>query len=271
MKRGKAALIWLVFFLLFISCSLAESMNVSIYLDEENEMVQKVVFYSEGGGVLEFEPHGMELVNSSDECKQDEEGVVRCKVNDTVTLYFKGNAEELGFIEKTSHGRKFSVGFMSLNASTRITLHLPKGASVVKINNVNQIFPEPTAYSDLERIVLEWQDANKVFVEYSLPSESEWLWAGVLLALVGLAIGVGLGMTVRRRKRKKLLERVLREEEEKVVETLRENNGEMLQTKLCESLGFSSPKLSKILRRLEEMEIVERVPKGRKNLVKLKE
>ncbi|MCD6522270.1 MAG: winged helix-turn-helix transcriptional regulator [Candidatus Diapherotrites archaeon] len=241
-------------------------MYITISIDDKGVIDETIRFESSEQGVVVFDTYGMDVIDAPN-CNIGDELI--CLVKNSTTIHLRGDGKALGFIEHTQNGEKFTFGIdCPENTDITIALKLPPHARIVELNNIKQVFPDAEATTDMEHIVLLWKNQKKVFVEYTLP-KMDLLGVSMIVLGVGILVGTGIGLTIKKRKQAKTIMKFLRENEMAVVELLKKNGGEMVQKEIEKQLDWSGPKLSKVLRRLEEDGIVKRIPKGRKNIVKL--
>ncbi len=206
-------------------------------------------------------------------------------------------------------GTDFTASFRAqYNISElRIKLVLPENAVLAKPLSESRVghgsvYPKPSsALTDGRSIILIWDygsvdkgEEKSFFVRYKRQASSFYITVlGVLIAALILGIGAYFGMAVyRSRKRAKRayeepqekaeepgkgpeeegsFGKHLKEDEEQVVNLLKQREGKCEQGTLRIITGFSKAKLSGLLKELEDRKIVHREKRGKKNLVFLKE
>ncbi|MDP7080455.1 MAG: MarR family transcriptional regulator [Candidatus Undinarchaeales archaeon] len=92
--------------------------------------------------------------------------------------------------------------------------------------------------------------------------------------LIGFMLGAALVGTYHLRSRIRhhqetgeLITAVVTEDENQVLAAIKDNGGEMRQDEMGEMVGFSKPKLSKVVRRLEEKGLVDKTPHHKTNIL----
>lgn len=95
-----------------------------------------------------------------------------------------------------------------------------------------------------------------------MPAEEDYSYLVIAICLAGL-IAI---FSMKRRKR----EEILPDDLMTVIETIKANGGRITQKELRKKLGFSEAKMSLILADLERRGIIEKVKKGRGNIIFLK-
>uniref|UniRef100_A0A7J2TJ44 Winged helix-turn-helix transcriptional regulator n=1 Tax=Archaeoglobus fulgidus TaxID=2234 RepID=A0A7J2TJ44_ARCFL len=95
-----------------------------------------------------------------------------------------------------------------------------------------------------------------------MPAEEDYSYLVIAICLAGL-IAI---FSMKRRKK----EEILPDDLMTVIETIKANGGRITQKELRKKLGFSEAKMSLILADLERRGIIEKVKKGRGNIIFLK-
>ena len=168
-----------------------------------------------------------------------------------------------------------------------LTLSLPEGAILgdLVVPNPNNII------TDGKRIILEWKDFSneEIVVSYSFIKERNNFWIYLLVVLIILFLAFYLYRTrkfkkqvktlkqksksVKKKsieKRKKDITRNLFGEEKKIIEYLLRKKGYESWTKeLARELEISKVRLSRRLRSLEQKQLIEKIPYGNENRIKL--
>ncbi|MBU0957596.1 MAG: hypothetical protein KKF56_02165 [Nanoarchaeota archaeon] len=106
---------------------------------------------------------------------------------------------------------------------------------------------------------------------------------GVSLAIIGIIVVIGLvimfnkpaeRIVVKKIKEKTVKRKIntndLNGEEKKIIKVIEDSDGTIFQSDLVDNSGFSKVKISRILDKLENREIVERKRRGMTNVVVLK-
>ncbi len=151
------------------------------------------------------------------------------------------------------------------------------------------LFPQPTKItSDGQRVILFWKNFNKEqivvsYLDYS-SKNNFFTWIFVLLIILGIILylkerkkyfrEINKIKTKKKReknKKKKELTRNLLKEEKEIIEYLLNKTGKESWTKeIVKDLNIGKVKLSRKLRNLEEKDLIERIPYGNENKIKLK-
>ncbi|HLC91091.1 MAG TPA: hypothetical protein VJI15_04945 [Candidatus Nanoarchaeia archaeon] len=206
------------------------------------------------------------------------------------------------YVEKT----KDSFFIVNYNVNTRentITAHLPESATLKYSTNSPQrsVIPHGEITTDGKSLSIEWQNVSAgeaLLVIYNTPREigEYWKTIGIMMAVGIIILGI-FYLTGKRKKRKaddkdntkdkededkkeyrhqkkdapnvSDVTRNLFEEEKAIVEVLLQK-GELWQKQLVLHTGISKVKLSRKLRNLEAKGIIEKVPYGNTNKIRLK-
>jgi len=200
-----------------------------------------------------------------------------------------------GFIEKTKD-RFFTSNLALIPGSKDITVVLPESASLkYSISSTKSALVPSTEdlRSDGKRIIIHWSDndlddANSLLVIYSERGQGVNSWL-ILTILIILSVTVFFmyaffkkrgykesrteeGKTADDAGSKASLTRNLFEEEKAIVESLyKAKDHELWQKQLLLDVGISKVRLSRKLRSLESKGIIEKVPFGNTNKIRLKQ
>jgi len=104
--------------------------------------------------------------------------------------------------------------------------------------------------------------------EFKELGEEDYSWFAILLSLSGLLIIFALRKRFSTRKREE--KEVLPEDLKRVLELIKAEGGRITQKELKKRLGYSEAKISLIIADLERRGLVEKVKKGRGNIIFLK-
>lgn len=176
-------------------------------------------------------------------------------------------------------------------------LKLPLGYIIPKEAGKDETFfvnPEPdNLYSDGQRIILNWKDESlekkfeaSVILE-KLEDSPKILEIILFLVLIGVILFLFLNfkrkikqekkkiakkrLTTKKKSKTEILEEHLMENEKKVINELRNaDKKELWQKQLQLKTEFSKAKLSRIIRNLEARNIIQKIPFGNTNKIKLK-
>ncbi len=216
------------------------------------------------------------------------------KVKETTVKYITDS-----LIEKTKD-RFFAINLANISGSKDITVILPESASLKHAlgSAKSSLIPATDDLrTDGKHMLLHWDtddldDANSLLVIYNEAKKiSGGYW--LMLVLVSLLAAVLIILFITRGMRKEDISldakepveskddvkepdsgmtRNLFEEEKAIVETLlKAKDNELWQKELLFELGISKVKLSRKLRSLEYKGIIERVPFGNTNKIRLKQ
>lgn len=188
-------------------------------------------------------------------------------------------------IEKTKD-RFFILDLAGIEADERtITVKLPEKATLKYRLDSGQasIIPAPgQVQTDGKQIIISWTEqelagVSSLLVIYSpLPRNLGWIWLVAGLVAV-MCIGVGVGAYSWRKRGRKEPQRIadgltknLFEDEKKIMEVLLTAKGnELWQKELALKSGLSKVKLSRKLRSLEQKGLVEKIPYGNTNKIRV--
>lgn len=120
--------------------------------------------------------------------------------------------------------------------------------------------------TDGQRIKLEWEfdDLADIVVFYESQAEVEFQ---IILFVILVAVISVFFYFYFKRKTKKHISEVLTSEEKKVVAEIRK--GVTKQKEIARNLEFSKSKMSKVIRKLEEKNLIEKKPYFKTNIIKL--
>ena len=164
----------------------------------------------------------------------------------------------------------------------QITVKFPLGAALVedlKLGGTGLSKFEPDfgrEGTDGRRIFVTWvydkpilgQSIN-IYAIYEVLGIDPFMIFVVILALVIIAFLITIMFIFRKQRVKDLLP-VLTDGERKVMEILPREKGEVDQRTIVRETDFSKPKVSRVINDLIDRGLVDKISKGRKNLIKLK-
>ncbi len=123
--------------------------------------------------------------------------------------------------------------------------------------------------TDGQRIILNWefreQDQIPLAVFYEKESDN-WLWVIILFAVA--LLGIAYIKYYFNNKMKLIVEDTLTDNEKAVINEIKK--GVIKQKEIARNLEFSKSKMSKVVRKLEEKDLVEREPYFKTNKLKIK-
>ena len=184
-----------------------------------------------------------------------------------------------------SNDRYFFVLRNYLNESQNIRLVLPESAVLLEEGIVS---PEPDLISsDGRSVIFMWKDYNEkqIVVDYEFLEDKNFIYYLVFGFLILVFLVYILS---ERKKHKKILKKVqiktkkakpkseiieehLIESERAIITELKKaNKKELWQKQLQTSTGFSKAKLSRVIRNLESRNLIQKIPYGNTNKIKLK-
>lgn len=269
-----------LFFVLVLLIGLASAeINVNYNVVEE-----KVLVSLEFGDVenLEYKiPYDARTIESSSDYTIFEDVFYVEKAQD-LRLSYITNA----FIEKTKDDYFFILK-NNFEESVNMKLILPEGGI---LHDEGIMFPDADKISsDGRRIILEWNNFNseEAVISYEVIEKSNTLIAWVLILLVIIFAGFyfyqarktkfkikkikkRISRKTTRKHKKKMLVANLFGEEKKIIEyLLGRKKGESWTKEIVRDLGISKVRLSRRLRNLEQKELIEKIPFGNENRIRL--
>ncbi|MBS3099845.1 hypothetical protein J4463_01345 [Candidatus Pacearchaeota archaeon] len=156
-----------------------------------------------------------------------------------------------------------------------VKLKLPEGAFLEydSSSKKNSIIPKTQFVGiDGKRIIIEWKDISKnaaILVIYNAGMNYAILIYSFIAIASAIAIAFILGIKLKKKIVKNDLTKNLFEEEKQITEILIKC-GEMWQKQLEIKSGISKVKLSRKLRALEQKGIIEKIPYGNTNKIRIK-
>lgn len=167
-------------------------------------------------------------------------------------------------IERSGAGKVFRADF-SGQQPLHVRMSLPEGHFLM---GDPAVYPSPERIStDGKRITLEWtfEERASVVVFYGTDRISyTWIFILIIVILVCLVFF----MLFFAKKSRKKIEDILSEDEKLILNQIRRGNAK--QKDISKNLGFSKSKMSKVVRKLEEKNLVERIPHFKTNILKIK-
>lgn len=156
------------------------------------------------------------------------------------------------------------------NLNSNIKLTLPENAILSKPLGQGSVFPAAKISTDGQRIILEWETNNALSVFVIFKEKKNYIW--ILIPLLLIIFSLVILLKKKPKEIKKIVKQQvkLKPDEQKIVDILKKKNGECEQVTL--QLITSHPKatLSRILKELEERNIIKKISKGKKNIIVLK-
>lgn len=164
----------------------------------------------------------------------------------------------------------------------QLEVYLPTGSSLASENDVNEtvIYPEHGEItSDGQRHIVSWQQEPDGLPNYSFqtffvennngPSSIVYILIGLLGSLAIVAAGLISWRIYQERDVKSVFEE-LTEDEKDIVDTLRDNDNSMLQKDIVNESEYSKAKISGVVSKLVDKEIIDKEKEGRSNKLVLK-
>jgi uncharacterized membrane protein len=188
-------------------------------------------------------------------------------------------------IEKSSK-RNFFIFNNDFDEGIVMTLRLPEGGV---LDDEGLLFPDPDIMLTDGRVIsLRWNNlvSEEAVVSYEVIEKDNYLWVVFIgIALIGIVAyqSIALKRRIRKLKKKKKISRKRQKtkakkaitrnlfgEEKKIVEYLlgRKKN-ESWTKEISRDLEISKVRLSRRLRNLQQKELIEKIPYGNENRIKL--
>lgn len=196
------------------------------------------------------------------------------KENETVTLNIDFQLEEATSKLEDKWIYSMSHELPTVN-SFKYKVKLPRGFVISDFRGKKGIFPSGYKIgSDGERIIISWEKekvggSTEFFALISFEnSESQTPLFVYFIPLILVAAGAFIYFYIQKREEEAVAVGLGRDEK-KLYDILREE-GKIEQKEIKEKLDMSKPRVSRLIRKLEEKGLIEKVPSGRTNLIKLK-
>lgn len=290
MGKSPTILLFFVMFLFSIATASAQTLqeyNIDFHIAYNRVVVQKNMLFKTpvSGNVLLSLPEDAEGISLyvDDNLKEAvaENNQVNLELNSSTSIRLSYVTKEL--IDRSEFMAALRMPYDV--GSMEVSLTLPEDTVLSRPLPQSDIAPSP-AYplpdevtTDGRQIKLIWQYSGlekgaekSFFVRYK--KEKGYLWLAALLALVIAAL---LGYIITRKpkiekvvEKEDMLEKHLKEDEEQVVNILKQREGQCEQGTLRVITGFSKAKLSGLLKELEERNVIHKEKRGKKNLVFLR-
>ncbi|MBA7512430.1 hypothetical protein ES705_04435 [subsurface metagenome] len=137
---------------------------------------------------------------------------------------------------------------------------------------VEAVSPEPDAVRANELIWYGLRDFNSGEPSVVLRLTFRVVWVAIsVIGVVAIIIAGGITYKKKKKREKKIIEEeILKTDEDTILEILKDAGGVLYQSDIIEKTGFSKSKTSALLNSLKENGRIEKVMKGRKNLIRLK-
>ncbi len=167
-----------------------------------------------------------------------------------------------------------------------IIIKLPENGVLAGENVTESYSPgDGKILTDGKKIMVYWERSDlslgeslQFSVIYDMPLTGGPLFNVIIVSLTMIIILVMVGITfyIKKSATKSvkntvdIVSSVLNEDEKKVTEIIKEHGGEVIQRNIVRETDFSKAKVSRIVKNLKDRNIVEVIPMGRKNKIKLK-
>ncbi len=166
-----------------------------------------------------------------------------------------------------------------------LELLLPIYAKLLDEDPLEPLFPKPSRISEENDIIkISWEITNRNINESDLfliryipgsiflsSEKSNRVFLNILSLFVGLvsgALGVIIFYTIRKKPREKeLVTSLLSKSEQEIIIAINIDGGVSTQRRICDKTGYSKSKVSKILAKLDEKNVLKRDRWGRTNKI----
>jgi hypothetical protein len=167
-------------------------------------------------------------------------------------------------IEKNNQ-EYFFIAKEKLHENSFVEVILPEGAI---ITNNYLVFPKNYSFeTNGKNIIITWKNAEEkeILIQYKNNKNKHWIYFILIIFIFG---GISFYFIKKQNKQKKYTQN-LDEEEKKIMKYLI-NKKECWTKDLIKELGISKVRLSRKTRKLVEKELIEKIPYGNENKIKLK-
>ncbi len=289
--------ITILIFLIFIAISISHANVISEYktvinLDYESARIRtSMEIQAEESEIsiitipLSFYPEKLFIYDSSGRLNYDiteDNGMFIVRIYKYIEPYqtSKLNIEfEYENIKRLEGSYLFNYNIeISKTNKFELIINLPVGAILSDLTETSSVFPQPDGIgSDGQRIILRWSDENVELEDFRIlvlfeTSHKESVvslrnYPILMTFIFGMII---LGMYLFFEKQKEKVKSIGLGKNEKKIYDFIKSKGEIKQKEIQKELDFSKPRLSKLLRNLEEKGLIEKKPSGRTNVIKIK-
>lgn len=281
MKKILVFMVFMLFFIFLVKTISATNAETDYYIYEKNILVRH---YFDSASELELRlPKDFTVLEINSEYKLEESSkYYLIKINSANNLSIKYITQSM--ISKSKNRYSF-VSRNYLNKMQNVRLVLPESAVILEDGLV---FPEPDLISsDGRSIILTWNDYNEkqIIVDYEFLKDKKFIqYSIILIIIIIFALYLILQRKIFKRKIKKLkgknkktntkseaIEEHLIESEKAIISELKKSEKNQLwQKHLQTKTGFSKAKLSRVVRNLESRNLIQKIPMGNTNKIKLK-
>ena len=281
MKKILVFMVFMLFFIFLVKTISATNAETDYYIYEKNILVRH---YFDSASELELRlPKDFTVLEINSEYKLEESSkYYLIKINSANNLSIKYITQSM--VSKSKNRYSF-VSRNYLNKMQNVRLVLPESAVILEDGLV---FPEPDLISsDGRSIILTWNDYNEkqIIVDYEFLKDKKFIqYSIILIIIIIFALYLILQRKIFKRKIKKLkgknkktntkseaIEEHLIESEKAIISELKKSEKNQLwQKHLQTKTGFSKAKLSRVVRNLESRNLIQKIPMGNTNKIKLK-
>jgi len=263
----KKVVIFLVF-AVFLSGLVHAQPQTNYYVYEEDVFVEHK-FENVSGLELRL-PHDVTSleVNSEYELEDFENHkVLKIESGEDVNINYLTRS----MIGKTSD-KNYFISRNYLEKPYNVKLVLPEGAILPE---EGILFPEPNSISsDGRSVILRWENhsENQILVDYRFVKETSFILYLIIILLITAFIFYILlpKIIFRKKKIRKGLTKNIFESEKRIIEYLLNKKDNACWTKeISKDLNINKVKLSRKLRKLEQKGLIEKIPHGNENRIKL--
>ncbi|MBW3022735.1 hypothetical protein KY308_01365 [Candidatus Woesearchaeota archaeon] len=271
-----ALLAVLLFFVPFAVAKI-ESYSIDYTVSVDNVLVnEKITLDKKSNFTLDIPDDAQQVALTVDGKEKEYSSTVNGQTI-SVTFLTKMFLERTNFL--TEFVAKEKIGNLSMRAV------LPADSVLAypyddKTGTSDAIFPRPTTLTtDGQHIIVIWErqnfgDSLPVLVKFKEKGDLSYL----IYILIAVVIALVAFILLRKPKvhtktivkKEDLVEKHLKEDEEQIVNILKQRENQCEQGTLRVITGFSKAKLSGLLKELEERKIIHKEKRGKKNLVFLK-
>ncbi|ATZ61770.2 MAG: hypothetical protein BME93_03045 [Methanosarcinales archaeon Met12] len=134
---------------------------------------------------------------------------------------------------------------------------------------VDSVTPKPDVTRDDELIWYGLRDFGpgepNVVLTY-MPVAPIWIFGIIAILVVAIALSI---LKRKKTKRRMTEDEIMKSDEDRVTELLREAGGSMYQSAIVKKTGFSKSKVSAILKSMKDNGTIQKVKKGKENLIRM--
>jgi uncharacterized membrane protein len=204
---------------------------------------------------------------------------IKCEVPENTTAFdIEMNFTASELTQEDPDRKSFQYSYNIIRPTNNFTLRvlLPEGTGLADSGNISA--PVSPQDADIttngQRIIVEWNrnprtgDRLSFQILYDTYTAEGFDTTYLIFAAIAGALLVTVAYILYRRTDRQNVESIyedLTEDQIKVVEILRENEGEMLQKDLVESMEYSKAKVSGLVSELVEKEVLTKEKEGRSN------